>query len=141
MLIVIPPTEAAMDANAPLLDDVAENSGPVDSDEEKDQVMAAIARSRPRPLAQHVFVPLQEKYQQQRIMEMLTNALGGGRGNIFGGGSGAMMSGGLGDGGEDSRRSSLAQPGSARGPGPGGLPTPTRKPTMVTPGVGAGTAA
>ncbi len=65
-----------MDANAPLIDDL-EGAGPVDSDEEKDAVMLAIARSRPRPLEQHVFVPVRRKYQLVRMKEMLGNALGG----------------------------------------------------------------
>lgn len=69
-------TEAAMDANAPLIDDLDAN-GPVDSDEEKDAVMAAVARSCPRPLEQHVFVPVHRKYQLVRMKEMLGNALGG----------------------------------------------------------------
>lgn len=72
----MPVTEAAMDANAPLIDDLDTN-GPVDSDEEKDAVMTAIARSCPRPLEQHVFVPVHRKYQLVRMKEMLGNALGG----------------------------------------------------------------
>ena len=72
----MPVTEAAMDANAPLIDDLDTN-GPVDSDEEKDAVMAAVARSCPRPLEQHVFVPVHRKYQLVRMKEMLGNALGG----------------------------------------------------------------
>ncbi|KAL9098302.1 MAG: hypothetical protein Q9187_009683, partial [Circinaria calcarea] len=48
--------KAAIDANAPLLDET-EPGGPIDSDEEKDAVMAAVARSWPRPVAQHVFLP------------------------------------------------------------------------------------
>lgn len=75
-----------MDANAPLPEDV-DNAGPVDSDEEKDNVMAAIARSRPQPLEQHIFVPTRRKYQLVRMKEMLGNALGG-RG-LFGGPVGA----------------------------------------------------
>lgn len=65
-----------MDANAPLIDDLDTN-GPVDSDEEKDAVMAAVARSCPRSLEQHVFVPVHRKYQLVRMKEMLGNALGG----------------------------------------------------------------
>lgn len=72
----MPVTEAAMDANAPLIDDLDTN-GPVDSDEEKDAVMTAVARSCPRPLEQHVFVPVHHKYQLVRMKEMLGNALGG----------------------------------------------------------------
>lgn len=79
--------KAALSAAAPLLDDEP-NTGPVDSDEEKDAVMAAIARSRPAPLEQHVFVPTTRKYKHIRMKEMLGNALGArgaGGGSIFGG--------------------------------------------------------
>ncbi|KAI9723432.1 MAG: hypothetical protein M1812_001316 [Candelaria pacifica] len=72
--------EAAIDANAPLQDDLDINAGPVDSDEEKDAVMAAIARSRCQPLEQRIFVPTRRKYQFVRFKEMLSNALGGSRG-------------------------------------------------------------
>lgn len=74
-----------MDANAPLPDE-ADPSGPVDSDEEKDAVMAAVARSRPRPLAQHVHISTHRKYAHIRMKEMLANALAGrgGPGGLFG---------------------------------------------------------
>ncbi|KAL2817408.1 SCA7, zinc-binding domain-containing protein [Aspergillus granulosus] len=72
-------TEAAIDANAPLQDDL-ENNGPVDSDEEKDAVMAAIARSRPQPMVTHTLISTRKKYQYVRIKEMLSHALGGSRG-------------------------------------------------------------
>ena len=75
--------KAALSAAAPLLDDEPP-TGPVDSDEEKDAVMAAIARSRPTPLEQHVFVPTARKYKHIRIKEMLGNALGV-KGGLFGG--------------------------------------------------------
>ena len=121
-------TEAAIDANAPLLDDFADPAGPIDSDEEKDLVMAAIARSRPRPIEQHVFVPMRRRYNYLRVRDMLTSALGGGKGNVFGGahitGTGEGMDG-------DQRRPSLMQPNSARGPGPGSLPGPSRKSSVV----------
>ncbi|KAL9031997.1 MAG: hypothetical protein Q9196_000010 [Gyalolechia fulgens] len=76
-------TEAAMDANAPLADDTDAHA-PVDSDEEKDAVMAAIARSRPQPLAQHVPISLRRKHQRIRVKDALANALAGNRGgNLF----------------------------------------------------------
>ena len=71
--------EAAIDANAPLQDDL-ENNGPVDSDEEKDAVMAAISRSHPQPLITHTLISTKKKYQYVRIKEMLSHALGGSRG-------------------------------------------------------------
>lgn len=71
--------EAAIDANAPLQDDL-EPTGPVDSDEERDAVMAAISRSRPQPLVTHTLMPTRKKYQYVRMKEMLSNVLGGPRG-------------------------------------------------------------
>ena len=67
--------KAALSAAAPLPDDEPA-TGPVDSDEEKDTVMAAIARSRPMPLEQHISVPTARKYMHIRRKEMLGNALG-----------------------------------------------------------------
>ena len=75
--------KAALSAAAPLLDDEPP-TGPVDSDEEKDAVMAAIARSRPSPLEQHVFVPTAKIYKSIRMKDMLGNALGV-KGGLFGG--------------------------------------------------------
>ena len=57
-----------------------ENNGPVDSDEEKDNVMAAIGRSNPQPLVTHTVITTKNKYRYVRIKEMLSNALGGARG-------------------------------------------------------------
>ncbi|KAF4314636.1 SAGA complex subunit Sgf73 [Botryosphaeria dothidea] len=71
---------AAIDANAPLADDF-DNHGPIDSDEEKDAIMAAIARSRPAPLVSRPLVSMQSKYRNIRIKEMLQNAMGGSRGS------------------------------------------------------------
>ena len=124
-------TEAAIDANAPLLDDVAENAGPVDSDEETELVMAGIARSRPRPLDQHVHVPMRRKCNYLRVKEMLSNALGGARGSMFGGvGSSAASAGDRAEG--EGRRLSFAQPSSARPSGTGAAPIPSRKPSTST---------
>ena len=72
--------EAAIDANAPLQDELDSNSGPVDSDEEKDAIMAAIVRSRPQPLEQRIFVPTRRKYQYIRMKGLISGALGGSRG-------------------------------------------------------------
>ncbi|OJJ43277.1 hypothetical protein ASPZODRAFT_136492 [Penicilliopsis zonata CBS 506.65] len=71
--------KAAIDANAPLQDDL-ENNGPVDSDEEREAVMAAITRSNPQPLETHPLISSRRKYQYVRVKEMLSNALGGARG-------------------------------------------------------------
>ena len=71
---------AAMDANAPLQDDF-ESHGPVDSEEEKEAVMAGIARSKGRPLASKVWISSREKYQYVRMKEMLANAMSGTNGS------------------------------------------------------------
>ncbi|KAJ5934514.1 hypothetical protein N7466_004061 [Penicillium verhagenii] len=74
--------KAAIDANAPLQDEVDTN-GPVDSDEERDTVMAAIARSNPRPLAEHTLITSSTKYRYVRIKEQMLHAMGGRGGGLF----------------------------------------------------------
>lgn len=69
-------TEAAIDANAPLQDDL-DNNGPVDSDEERDSVMAAITRSAPQPLATHSLITTKKKYKYVRVKEQMLHAMGG----------------------------------------------------------------
>jgi SAGA-associated factor 73 len=76
---------AALDANAPLPEDL-EPSGAVDSDEEKDAVMAALARHRPRPLATYTHVSQRSKYQFVRMKGMIRSALGAPPGGSSGGG-------------------------------------------------------
>ncbi|KAK8214568.1 SCA7, zinc-binding domain-containing protein [Phyllosticta capitalensis] len=71
---------AAIDANAPLADDF-DNHGPIDSDEEKDAIMAAIARSRPAPLVTRPLISTRSKYQTVRIKEMLQQSMGGRNGS------------------------------------------------------------
>ncbi|KAH7065781.1 SCA7, zinc-binding domain-containing protein [Paraphoma chrysanthemicola] len=78
---------AAIDANAPLPEDL-EPSGAVDSDEEKDSIMAALARHRPRPLATYTHVSQRSKYQYIRMKGMIRSALGappGGGSGMFSG--------------------------------------------------------
>ncbi|KAI9045079.1 uncharacterized protein KD926_010402 [Aspergillus affinis] len=85
--------KAAIDANAPLQDDL-ENNGPVDSDEEKDAVMAGITRSTPVPLATHTLMTTKQKYKYVRIKEMLSHALGGSRGGgLFSNGDASVAEG------------------------------------------------
>ncbi|KAI4202957.1 MAG: hypothetical protein LQ350_002174 [Teloschistes chrysophthalmus] len=140
--------KAAMDANAPLADDHDDPNNPVDSDEEKEQVMAAIARSRPQPLVQHVHVSLREKHRRIRIKDALFQALTGNRGgNLFaikplenqgqvaagGGGGGSIVDGGnvvaspigLGIGGSGT----VAPPG--EGSGNHGVGGSERRPSLI----------
>ncbi|KAJ5234298.1 uncharacterized protein N7469_003466 [Penicillium citrinum] len=72
--------KAAIDANAPLQEDL-ETNGPVDSDEERDLVMAAIARSTPKPLAEHTLITSKTKYRYVRIKEQMQHAIGGRNGS------------------------------------------------------------
>ena len=77
--------KAAFDANAPNPEDDSLPSGPVDSEEEKDAVMAGIARAfGGAPIYQPTFVPLRKKYELTRMKGMLASALGGRGGNLFG---------------------------------------------------------
>ncbi|WEW57804.1 SAGA complex subunit Sgf73 [Emydomyces testavorans] len=69
--------KAAIDANAPVHDDL-DGNGPIDSDEEKDAVMAGLARSRPQPLVTHPVIPTRQKYRVVRMKEMLSQVLGNG---------------------------------------------------------------
>jgi len=82
--------KAAFDANAPNPDDDSLPSGPIDSEEEKDAVMSAIARSwGGRPIWQPTLVPLRKRYEFNRIKGMLGSALAGrGGASIFGNGGG-----------------------------------------------------
>lgn len=57
-----------------------DNTGPVDSDEEKDAVMAAIARADPEPLETYQPISTRSKYRHVRVKGMLSQALGGARG-------------------------------------------------------------
>ncbi|KAI9845237.1 MAG: hypothetical protein M1837_004992 [Sclerophora amabilis] len=72
--------KAAIDANAPLQDDFENGAGPVDSDEERDAVMAAITRSRPQPLERRILVPTLQKYSYLRMKDLVSSALVGNRG-------------------------------------------------------------
>jgi SAGA-associated factor 73 len=73
----------AIDANAPLAEDL-EPQGSIDSDEEKEAIMTALARHRPRPAATHTFISQKSKYQYIRMKEMLRSTLGTpGGGSIF----------------------------------------------------------
>ncbi|MCJ1434958.1 hypothetical protein MMC27_004328 [Xylographa pallens] len=75
--------KAAIDANAPLLDET-DALGPIDSDEEMNQVMMGIARSRPQPIAQHIPVSTRKRYTTIRFKEMLRQGLSGTRAMNYG---------------------------------------------------------
>lgn len=81
-MVLTRPIGAAIDANAPVQDD-ADGNGPIDSDEEKDAVMAGLARSLPQPLVTHTLVPMRRKYHLTRVKEMLSQAFPGTRGGLF----------------------------------------------------------
>jgi SAGA-associated factor 73 len=86
-----------IDANAPLPEDL-EPSGAVDSDEEKDSIMAALARHRPRPMATYTHTSQRSKYQYIRMKGMIRSALGappGGGGSMFSGGDSMSTSRGM----------------------------------------------
>lgn len=57
----------------------------MDSDEEKEAIMAAIARARPQPLVTKTPIATKSKYHYVRMKDMLHSALrgGGGVGNLF----------------------------------------------------------
>ncbi|KAG2160364.1 hypothetical protein VTO58DRAFT_105082 [Aureobasidium pullulans] len=73
----------ALEAQQPFQDDEFAHAGPIDSDEEKDQVLAAIAQSRPRPLWQSQPVQRRRKYEYVRIREMMSSALSGKGAGLF----------------------------------------------------------
>ncbi|OQE12929.1 hypothetical protein PENFLA_c059G06553 [Penicillium flavigenum] len=87
--------KAAIDANAPLQEDI-ENTGPIDSDEERDAVMAAIARSAPQPLVRHPIITTKSKYRYVRIKEQMSHAMGvRNGGGLFSNGDSQPLFGGM----------------------------------------------
>lgn len=71
------PSEAALDANAPLEDEEAAN-GPVDSDEELTAVMHGLSNWAPQPVVpQLVQMPIEREYQKKRLYEQLHHATNG----------------------------------------------------------------
>ncbi|KAF2228903.1 SCA7-domain-containing protein [Viridothelium virens] len=122
--------QTLVDANAPIIDDF-EPSGPIDSDEERDAVLSAIARSRSRPLATAHHYSTKSRYQVIRMKEMLSGALGGRNGaGLF---SVKSRGGETGDGGMG-RGGDMQPLGSATLPGEGPFASPV---LSVTPTVDA----
>lgn len=87
---------AQFEANAPDPEDENLPTGPVDSDEEKDSVMAAIQRSwGGAPLWDPTPAPLRSRYRHNRIKGMLQSALGGRNGMSLFGNAATTPAGGL----------------------------------------------
>lgn len=71
--------KAALASAAPLADDLRD-AGPVDSDEERNAVMAALLRAAPRPLDVRPRVSVRARHNNVRLREMLAGAMAGSRG-------------------------------------------------------------
>ncbi|KAF2164685.1 hypothetical protein M409DRAFT_67793 [Zasmidium cellare ATCC 36951] len=134
--------KAAFDANAPNPDDDNLPTGPVDSEEEKDAVVSAIARCwGGKPLYENTPVPLRRKYEQNRLRGMMQSAFGSrGGGGFFGSGGGGGFFGSTAttaqaptvdaDGMVHARRGSVV-PG-ARSMMASAMPTASRKPSVAS---------
>jgi len=76
-ILITQPTEAAIDANAPLEDEDAA-LGPIDSDEELTTVMHGLSTWNPVPLVPPLIqMPIDREYQKKRLYEQLHNATNG----------------------------------------------------------------
>ncbi|KAJ6263221.1 hypothetical protein Dda_1782 [Drechslerella dactyloides] len=67
--------KAAINASNPAPDDLEANSLHVDSDEEMEFVMAAVARSNPQPIVPTILLSTRQKYNHRRFALMLGAAL------------------------------------------------------------------
>ncbi|KAF3938159.1 hypothetical protein ABW19_dt0200606 [Dactylella cylindrospora] len=67
--------KAAINASNPAPDDLEANSQNVDSDEEMELVMAAVARSNPQPIVPAILLSTRQKYNHRRFSLMLGAAL------------------------------------------------------------------
>ncbi|EPS38282.1 hypothetical protein H072_7977 [Dactylellina haptotyla CBS 200.50] len=67
--------KAAINASNPAPDDLEANSLHVDSDEEMEFVMAAVARSNPQPIVPSIMLSSRQKYNHRRFALMLGAAL------------------------------------------------------------------
>ncbi len=134
-------TEAALDANAPIEDEDDLKNGPVDSDEETNAVMTALASWKPQPVVpQPVFMPIRRQYQLARLHEQLQMATNGGRTNIFavdgyGGQRANEPQSGLMDGEDAPGEVDLTMGGfgsTSRAPSVGGSVPPHRRPSVAS---------
>jgi len=67
--------KAAINAGGPPPEEIEANAMPVDSDEETELVMAAIARHVPQPLERPIMIPVRRKAQYIRMRELMQSAL------------------------------------------------------------------
>lgn len=67
--------KAAINAGGPPPEEIEANAMPVDSDEESEFVMAAIATHVPHPLEHHVMIPVRKKSQYIRMRDVMASAL------------------------------------------------------------------
>ncbi|TGZ83314.1 SCA7-domain-containing protein [Ascodesmis nigricans] len=92
--------KAAINANGPPPEEIEANAIPVDSDEETELVMQAIARHKPQPLVNNFPMLIKRKSQYVRMREMMASALrpmfNGPGGHM---GAGAGLENGIGVGG------------------------------------------
>ncbi|KAI5292735.1 Dcp1p-Dcp2p decapping enzyme complex alpha subunit [Ascosphaera atra] len=83
--------KAAIDANAPVVDDEDARAGKVDSDEEKERCMRGIERMwagrKSQALVSHRLVGTRYKYRMVRVRDMFAQALGGA--GLFAGAAGS----------------------------------------------------
>lgn len=108
----------------------------MDSDEEKDAIMAAVARSHPRPVEQHIFIDTRRKYQYVRMKEMLSNALGGSRGGgLFS--TGDQVNKGLFSGADTAQGGLFGSPVKITAAETGGqFGEPSRRPSLIQQAIG-----
>lgn len=67
--------EAAINAGVPPPDEIEANALPVDSDEETELVMAAVARNISRPVEISYFIPVRKKSQYHRVRDLMASAI------------------------------------------------------------------
>lgn len=110
--------KAAMASSAPLVEDMVENGAPVDSEEERDAVMAGVVRAAPRPLGWRALVGCRGRYQSVRLKELLAGAMAGSRGaGLF-----STAAKGLGGAGAVSEADAVGELDTGSGKGLGGMP-------------------
>ncbi|KAF8244248.1 SCA7-domain-containing protein [Wilcoxina mikolae CBS 423.85] len=87
--------KAAINAGGPPPEEIEANAMPVDSDEETELVMTAIARHVSQPMEHHVMIPVRKKSQYIRMRDVMTSALRPGDQSLYkndSGGNGLLVS-------------------------------------------------